>query len=260
MCPPLSPYISLSGILATKLVTARIASTHWSKVLAARDGTDSEARRALEELCTTYWMPLYAYSRGLGHDPDQAEDLTQGFFTYLLDKEILRSVDPEKGRFRSFLFASIKHFIAHQHRKEQTLKRGGETTTIPIDSHDAERSLAEAPTEHMDPERAFEYHWGLTVLRGALERLRADWQARDNGALFEALVPHLTGSEPRRPLKELGAALGLSETATRGAMYRLRQGYGRLIRAQIAETVATSDEIDDEVRHLLEVVRLEGVA
>lgn len=216
MCPPLSPYISLSGILAAKLVTARIASTHWSKVLAARDGTDSEARRALEELCTTYWMPLYAYSRGLGHDPDQAEDLTQGFFTYLLDKEILRSVDPEKGRFRSFLFASIKHFIAHQHRKEQTLKRGGETTTIPIDSHDAERSLAEAPTEHMDPERAFEYHWGLTVLRGALERLRADWQARDNGALFEALVPHLTGSEPRRPLKELGAALGLSETATRG--------------------------------------------
>ena len=110
--------------LSTLNMGNRLATTQWSQVLAARDGSDTEARRALEGLCQTYWSPLYAYARSLGHDADDAQDLTQGFFAHLLEKEILQRVEPSKGRFRSFLLASLKNFIAHQHRKESTLKRG----------------------------------------------------------------------------------------------------------------------------------------
>jgi len=224
-------------------------------VLAARDGSEVEARRALEGLCQTYWPPLYAYVRSLGHDADDALDLTQGFFTHLLEKDILQSVEPSTGRFRSFLFASIKHFVAHHPRKGRALKRGGGTTTVSLDSQVAESQLARAPIEGMTPEQAFEYRWGLTVLEQALARLRSEWIESDRESLFEGLQSHLTGQEPRVPFRQLGDELGMTETATRGAMYRLRQRYGQLIRAAIAETVADSADVDGEVRHLLGVIK-----
>jgi RNA polymerase sigma-70 factor (ECF subfamily) len=190
----------------------------------------------------------------LGHDADEARDLTQGFFTYLLEREILQSVEPSTGRFRSFLFASIKHFIAHEHRKERALKRGGGTIKISLDSSAAEGHLADVPTEGMTPDQVFEYRWGLTVLEQALARLEAEWNDTDKARLFASLKPHLTGQEPRVPFREIGAELEMTEVATRGAMYRLRQRYGQLIRTEIAETVAKSDDVDVEVRHLLAVI------
>ena len=237
------------------LLSKQIATTQWSQVLAARDAAGTEARQALEGLCQTYWLPLYAYARSLGNDPDRAEDLTQGFFAYLLEKDILQSVEPTKGRFRSFLLASFKHFAAHQHRSDATLKRGGGTTTFSLDSTAAEDHLGQPPAKGMTPEQAFEYRWGLTVLELAIERLRSEWIEAGKGELCESLLPHLTGQEPRIPFREVGEELRLSETATRGAMYRLRQRYGQLIRAQVAETVADTAEVDDEVRHLLGVIR-----
>lgn len=224
-------------------------------MLAARDGSDTEARRALEGLCQTYWPPLYAYVRSLGHDADDALDLTQGFFTHLLEKEILQSVEPSMGRFRSFLFASIKHFVAHHHRKGRALKRGGGTRTVSLDTSVVEDQLARAPIEGMTPEQTFEYRWGLTVLEQALNCLESEWGDDKRLPLFEGLRPHLTGQEPRVPFRQIGDELGMTETAMRGAMYRLRQRYGELIRAEIAETVADSGDVDDEVRHLLGVIR-----
>ena len=233
---------------------ARIATTQWSQVLAARDGSETEARRALESLCETYWLPMYAYARSLGHDSDQARDLTQGFFTYLVEKNILQSVEPSLGRFRSFLFASIKHFIAHHHRKAQALKRGGRATTISLDSDAAEEGLTSVPIDSMTPEQVFEYRWGLTVVERALDRLSSEWAERNKAGIFDRLKPHLTGQEPKVPFREVAADLDMSDVAIRGAMYRLRQRYGQLIRAEIAETVADPTEIDDEVRYLLSVI------
>ena len=241
--------------LVSRLVSRRLATTQWSQVLAARDGAGTEARQALKGLCQTYWLPLYAYARSLGNDPERAEDLTQSFFAHLMEKDILQSVEPARGRFRSFLLASFKHSIAHHHRRDKTLRRGGGTSTLSLDSAAAESSLAHTPIKGMTPEQAYEYRWGLTVLEQAIERLRAEWSAADRERLFEGLHPHLTGQEPRVPFREVGDDLGMTETATRGAMYRLRQRYGQLIRAEIAETVANADEVDDEVRHLLAVIR-----
>ena len=236
------------------VVVARLATTQWSRVLAARDGSETEARRALEGLCKTYWLPLYAYARSLGHSAEDASDLTQGFFAYLVEKEILQSVDPSLGRFRSFLFASIKNFIAHHHRKEGALKRGGGATTVSLDSAAAEDGITSVPIDTMTPEQVFEYRWGLTVVERALDRLAAEWSEEPKSRLFDRLKPHLTGQEPRIPFREIASDLEMSDVATRGAMYRLRKRYGQLIRAEIAETVADEGDIDDEVRHLLSVI------
>lgn len=235
-------------------MAARVATTQWSQVLAARDGSETEARRALESLCETYWLPLYAYARSLGHDSDKSRDLTQGFFTHLVEKNILQSVEPSLGRFRSFLFASIKHFIAHHHRKERALKRGGGTSTISLDSTAGEDGMTNVPIDTMTPEQVFEYRWGLTVVERALDRLASEWGEENRARIFERLKPHLTGQEPRVPYREVAADLQMSDVAIRGAMYRLRQRYGKLIRAEIAETVADPADVDDEVRHLLTVI------
>ncbi len=242
------------GVAST--MSAEIATTRWTLVLVARDGNDTEAHRALEYLCETYWSPLYAFARSLGHDPDTAQDLTQGFFSHLLEKEILQSVEPAKGRFRSFLLASFKHFIAHHRRREAALKRGGGTMTISMDLANVEVLLAENPIQGMTPDQVFEYRWGLAVLERAIERLRSEWsQAEARQRLFEGLQPHLTGQDPRVRFRDLGDELGMTETAVRGAMYRLRQRFGQLIRAEIGETVADPVDVDAEVRHLLAVIR-----
>jgi len=241
------------------VVVARLATTQWSRVLAARDGSETEARHALEGLCQTYWLPLYAYARSLGHNAEDASDLTQGFFAYLVEKEILQSVDPSLGRFRSFLFTSIKHYIAHENRKQRALKRGGGTPTISLDSRPDEDRLAGLPMETMTPDQIFEYRWGLTVVERALDRLESEWGDDARATLFNRLKPHLTGQEPRVPFREIAADLGMTDVAIRGAMYRLRQKYGQLIRAEIADTVTDSAAVDDEVRHLLSVIGPWGI-
>ncbi len=235
-------------------MAARFATTQWSQVLAARDATGTESRQALTLLCEAYWYPLYAFVRSQGHDPDEARDLTQAYFAYLLEKNILEDVDPSAGRFRSFLLATLKHYVANELRKERTLKRGGGTRTLSLDTKGAESRFGLEPVDRLTPEQLYEHRWALTVLERAMECLSAEWADADKSSQFKHLRPHLTGQEPRVPFREVAAELGMSEVAVRGAMYRLRQRMGQLIRAEIKETVANPGEVDDEVRHLLAVI------
>lgn len=235
-------------------MTSPIATTQWSQVLAARDGSDTEARGALESLCQTYWQPLYAYVRHQGSSPDEANDLTQGFFAELLEKRLLADVDPAKGRFRSFLLASLRHYLSHRRDHDRALKRGGGTITLSLDTAAAERSYALRAVEEMTPADVFEYRWAMTVLDRAIARLRRE---SDSGGpeLFEALQKYLTSEGGKVPYRDTAALLGMSESAVKSAVRRLRQRLGRCLRAEILETVANPDEVDDEVRHLLAIVR-----
>lgn len=236
-------------------MSARVATTQWSQVLAARDGSDTGARAALESLCQTYWQPLYAYVRHQGYGPEEARDLTQGFFAELLEKDFLADVDPEKGRFRSFLLASLRHFLAHERDRERALKRGGGTTTLSFDVEAGEAGYALRPVEAKTPVDVFERRWAMTVLDRALGRLRRESAISGNEDQFEELKQYLTSARPQATYREAGEALGISEGAVATAVHRLRQRYGQCLRAEIAETVADPAEVDDELRHMLAVVR-----
>jgi RNA polymerase sigma-70 factor (ECF subfamily) len=235
-------------------VGAKFATTQWSQVLAARDPRGTESQKALAWLCEAYWYPLYAYVRSQGHGADNSRDLTQAYFAYLLEKNILEDVDPSAGRFRSFLLASLKHYVANERRKQNALKRGGGTQTISLDTEDAEIRYGLEPADRLNPEQVYENRWALTVLERAMRRLETEWREGERRKQFEHLKAHLTGQEPRVPFREMAAELEMTEVAVRGAMHRLRRRFGQLIRDEIAETVANPDEVDEEVRHLLGVV------
>jgi RNA polymerase sigma-70 factor (ECF subfamily) len=236
-------------------MSAEVATTEWSQVLAARDGSDSEARRALGNLCQTYWQPLYAYIRHQGSDPDEAADLTQAYFTELIEKDFLADVDPAKGRFRSFLLASLRHFLSHQRDRERSLKRGGRTTTFSLDRALAEKCYRMQPADELTPEDIFEQRWAKTVLDLAVGRLERESAESGGENRFEQLKKYLTSAESQVPYRETAAALEMSEAAIKSAVKRLRRRLGHCLRAEIAETVASAAEVDEEVRHLLAVVR-----
>ena len=236
-------------------MSGKVATTQWSQVLAARDGTDTEARAALESLCQTYWQPLYAYIRHQGADPDEARDLTQGFFAEFLEKDLLADVDPEKGRFRAFLLASLRHFLAHQRRSARTLKKGGGTHTLSLDTDVGEMGYALQSSEQLTPIDVFEQRWATAVLERAMTRLQHDTAASGDASHFERLTPYLTGTEPQTPYSDVAEALRITEGAVATAVHRLRQRYGKCLRTEIAETVADPSQVDDELRHLLATVR-----
>jgi RNA polymerase sigma factor (sigma-70 family) len=236
-------------------LSGRVATTQWSQVLAARDGSDTQARAALETLCQTYWQPLYAYIRHQGCDPEEASDLTQGFFAEFLEKDFLAAVDPSKGRFRAFLLASLRHFLSHERDRERALKRGGGVSTLSLDVEAGEAAYALRPAEAMTPIDVFERRWAMTVLDRAMSRLHEESVAAGNGTQFETLKQYLTSTEPQAPYREAGEALGISEGAVATAVHRLRQRYGKCLRTEIAETVVNPAEIGDELRHMLNVVR-----
>ena len=225
----------------------RAATTQWSQGLAARDGSDTEARRALESLCQTYWPPLYAYIRHQGYEPDEAGDLTQAYFTEFLEKDFLTDVDPEKGRFRSFLLTSLRHFLSHERIRSRALKRGGGTPTLSLNTDVAEERYMQEPATGLSPEEVFERRWALTVLGKALASLRHQSTTENQRQSFETLKPYLTGEEPRKPYQEVAEELGMTEIAVRKAAHRLRRRFGQVLRDEIAETVAGEDAIDDEV-------------
>ena len=234
---------------------ARVATTQWSQVLAARDGSDTEARAALESLCQTYWLPLYAYIRHQGSDPDEAQDLTQGFFAELLERDFLANVDPLKGRFRSFLLASLRHFLAHERRRTRALKRGGATRTVSLDTDAAEEGYAVQSNQQQTPADVFEQSWATAVLERAMTRLQLESATSGDVSHFEPLKQYLTSAEPQMPYRAAAEALEMSEGAVATAVHRLRQRYGKCLRAEIGETVANPEEVDDELRHLLVMVR-----
>ena len=241
--------------LRGRIVGEGFESTTWGRVRTARDGSDSEARRALEELCQTYWQPLYAFVRRQGHDRDAACDLTQAYFAELLDKDFLKAVDSSAGRFRSFLLASLKHFLSHQRDRERALKRGGGAQKISLDSEGAEQRLGGELADGLTPEEIFEHNWALTVLERAMERLRQEEARSGREQHFERFQDYLTGAAAAAPYREAARDLGMSEAAVRKAVVRLRRRFGRALRAEILHTVADADEADDEIRHLLTVIQ-----
>jgi len=236
-------------------MSGRVATTQWSQVLAARDGSDTQARAALESLCQTYWQPLYAYIRAQGYGPEEARDLTQGFFTEFLDKDFLSSVDPDKGRFRSFLLASLRHFLSHERDRERALKRGGGAVTLSLDLATGEENYRLQVSEEMTPEDVFERRWALTVLDRAVGRLERESDEAGTSFQFGHLQQYLTGEGVPLSYRETATALGMSEAATKSAVQRLRRRLGRCLRIEIAETVADSADVDDEVRNLLSKLR-----
>lgn len=230
-------------------------TTHWSRVLSARDASDPEAGRALAELCETYWPPLYAFLRRSGHGADAALDLTQDYFATLLDKKFLDGVDPRRGRFRSFLLASLKHHVAHVREHGHAVKRGGGRPVLSLDQAAAEERYLLEPVETTTPEDLYERRWAATVIERARERLREEMDAAGKGTTYRALEGLVTFGTDARSQREIGEQLGMSEAAVGMALLRLRRRLGRILREQVAETVDDPAAVDGELRHLLDVVR-----
>ena len=230
------------------------ATTHWSVVLSAGDGPSPQAQEAITQLCQTYWYPLYAFVRRQGCGPHDAQDLTQEFFARLLQSHFFAVADPKRGRFRSFLLASMKHFLLHEWEKARALRRGGGRQVIPLDVAGGESRYGLEPADPVSADRVFERRWALTLLEQVVERLRADYAGAGKASLFDALKPALTGARGLAGYGEVAGRLGLSEGAVKVAVHRLRQRYGELLREQIAHTVGSPAEVEEELRHLLGVL------
>jgi DNA-directed RNA polymerase specialized sigma24 family protein len=235
---------------------AQFTATHWTVVLAARGAESSAQAQALEELCRTYWYPLYAYARRRGCKPEEAQDLTQEFFARLLEKQFLSAVDPAKGKFRSFLLAALEHLLAKEWRRENALKRGGGKIVLSLDAQEAETRYLLEPKDEMTPERIFERRWAITLLERTMARLRTECSAEGKGRLFELLKGALAGEKCASGYGAVAVELGMTEAAVKMAAHRLRQRYGELLREEIAPTVGTPEEVDEEIHYLFRAVAL----
>src|SRR2546430_7258053 len=234
--------------------TQWFATTHWSVVLAANQQTSPQGTEALEKLCRAYWYPLYAFIRRCGYDSHGAQDLTQGFFTRLLEKNYLAQADRQKGRFRSFLLAALKHFLSDEQDKARAQKRGGGQALISLDEQTAEGRYRLEPADVMSAEKLFERRWALTLLEQARSRLREEYVAAGKAEFYNQ-VKILEGEEKSRvTYAELAARLGTTESAIKSAVPRLRRRYAELVREEIAHTVNNPNEIDVEIRHLIAVI------
>ncbi len=230
---------------------ATFTPTHWSVVLAAAGQCDStHARDALEKLCRNYWVPIYAFVRRQGHSPHDAQDLTQEFFARLLEKNYLAGADRAKGRFRSFLLASLKHFLANEWDKATAKKRGGGQIPISIEASAAESSIGLEPADPATAEKIFERRWALALLEQVLKRLREEYTSDGKEQQFERLKSTLTEASRSVSYAQIALELNTSEGAVKVAVHRLRQRYRELLRAEIADTVSSADEVEDEIRNL----------
>ena len=223
-------------------------------MIAAADTSSSGAHEALATLCETYWFPLYGYLRGRGHDAEDAQDLTQAFFARLLEKRAIGQADPARGRFRSFLLASLKHFAANEREHNHAGKRGGGIPAIPLGVVDAEGRYQLEASSNETPDRIFDRRWASTLLAQALSRLEAETSESGRRSLFEGLSIYLTGDRPDLSYAETATRLGMSEGAVKVAVHRLRRRFRDLVRDEIAQTVATPEDVDDELRHLWSAV------
>ena len=229
---------------------SQFTSTHWSVVLAAGDSASPGAQAALEHLCRVYWFPLYAFVRRLGHGPQDAQDLTQGFFAYLLERRLVARAKPQAGRFRSYLLASLKHFLAHEHERATALKRGGGALVLSFDQFDPEERYALEPADTATPDLIFDRRWALQQIENALSRLRAEYVSSGRGPIFDLLKDYVWGDKNALTLGEIATQLDLTEEAVKKSVQRLRQRFRDSLRVEVAQTVATPDQIDDELRHL----------
>lgn len=219
-------------------------TTRWTMVAAAGRFSDVRARMAMEELCRTYWYPLYAYVRRRGYSKADAEDLTQGFFARLLSHNDLRQLSPERGRFRAFLLAALKHYLANEWDKSQRLKRGGGATLLSLD---AEERYRVEPAHQLSPDKLYDRAWAVTLLERVVRRLE---EVNADNPAFEHLKPCLTVGKGAINTTELAAEFGISEGAVRVAAHRLRRQYRAFLRAEIAETLADPGQLEDELQAL----------
>ncbi len=229
-------------------------TTHWSLVLAAAINPTTESNTALATLCQTYWNPVYAFIRRSGYDPDQSQDLTQGFFALVLEKNYLGEADRERGRFRSFLLTAVKHFLANEWDRANALKRGGGQVSVSIDSVEAGTWYAPAAVEEATPESIFERGWALSLLENVMAKLRAEFVAAEKAGQFDSLALFLNRESDDARYDTIAAEMGVSAGALRMSVHRMRRKYRDLLRAEIAQTVSTVAEIDDEIRFLMQVL------
>jgi RNA polymerase sigma-70 factor (ECF subfamily) len=231
------------------------ATTHWSVVLAAGQSASPNAQQALEKLCRNYWYPLYAFVRRQGNSPEDAQDLTQEFFARLLDREFVALADPARGRFRSFLLGCLKHFLSEQHRRAARLKRGGGHTVLSWDTQSAEERYGSEPADRLTPEKIYERRWALALLETALARMSEEIARGVQARLLPELRSFLWGERNSASYAEIAAQVGLTEASLKVTVHRLRRRYRELLREEVADTVGSGEEIDEELRHLMAAIR-----
>jgi RNA polymerase sigma factor (sigma-70 family) len=222
-------------------------------VLAAGRGSDPTAKRALEQLCRSYWPPLFSFVRRQGYSPHDAQDLTQGFFAWLLESNHLGVADPERGRFRSFLLVRLKHFLSDERKRAQAQKRGGGRSILSLEADLEEGDGRELAAPDLTPEQVFDRRWALTMLERSVAKLREEYAAANRADLFDVLKRSSMAAESGLSYAEAAASLGLTESAVKSAVFRLRQRHRQLLREEVAQTVATPADIDQELRYLISV-------
>jgi RNA polymerase sigma-70 factor (ECF subfamily) len=225
-------------------------TTHWSVVLEAGQSGSADAAAALGKLCQTYWYPLYAYVRRLGHAPEDAQDLTQEFFARLIAKEHLHGLEPHKGKFRCFLVVALKRFLANEWERANRQKRGGGRQVLSLDEPGVEERYQAELVDQKTPEKLLDQCWATTLLEQSLGRLSAEMESDGKGRLFEQLKPFLSANIERNSYPETAARLGMTEGNLRVNIHRLRQRYRELLRLEIAATVETPEAVDEEIREL----------
>ena len=230
------------------------ATTHWSVVLAAGEGSTPASAQALERLCRTYWYPLYAFVRRRGCQPQDAQDLTQGFFAALLAGKYLAQANRERGRFRTFLLTAFDNFLHNEHDRATALKRGGGHEIVSWEEHTAEGRYAQEPAGGLSPEQIYEKRWAATLLERVLARLREESIQAARLELFDRLKPHLWGEDEATPYAQLATRFNLTVSAIKVTVHRLRRRYREVLREEIAQTVADAAEIDGEIQYLIRVM------
>ena len=234
---------------------AVFATTHWSVVVQAGEVESPQTSEALAQLCNTYWYPLYVYVRRKGYAAHDAQDLTQEFFERLLARNYLGGVDRRKGKFRSFLLGALEHFLAKEWRRAHAQKRGGGQAVFSLDEVDAESRYLLESAHDLTPEKIYDRRWATTILKQAMSELQRDYETRHQSELFAKVESLLSPDGASGSYAEIATSLGMNEGALKVAVHRLRKRYGELIRAQIAQTVATPQEIEEELRYLFSVLR-----
>jgi RNA polymerase sigma-70 factor (ECF subfamily) len=242
--------MSATGTAAQRPGEVWFGTTHWSVVLTAGRSDTTQAQAALETLCQTYWYPLYAYMRRRGHSPEDAQDLTQEFFARLLAGNWVGDADRAKGRFRTFLLTALNRFLANEWDRQHALKRGGFAPVLSIDEELAESRFASEPAHNLQPDVLFERQWAMALLERTVARLREEYAATGRARLFECLQGCLAKDESALPYAEIAVRLNLTEAAIKMAVQRLRARYREILRAEIADTVSSPEEIEEEIRHL----------
>lgn len=234
---------------------AQFVTTHWSMVVAAGGSLEGARAEALNALCRDYWYPLYAYIRRAGNRPEEAKDLTQSFLAHVLEKEIFAIADRSRGRFRTFLLANLKNFLIDQNRRSSAAKRGGGAIFETLENENGEERYRFEPPDTNSPDLMYDRSWAQTALQHALARLRDEFASTKHGPGFDALKRYIWGERSGASCAELGRELGISEEAAKKSVQRLRHRFAELLRQQIAETVSTPIELEEELRYLASLLR-----